>query len=342
MNKVDIKFENCYGIKKLEYSFDFSKHSNYLIYASNGMMKTSFTKIFKALSTSKKPVDEIFARKTFCEVKVDNVDIDKEQIFVINSYEDEYISPNSAKLMVHKELRNQYDKVVTGLNTAKDAFFDSLKVILQDTNDPLIYLSDFLECTTINVIEKLAKQVDEGLLKEDAFSIDFSKIKYYDIFNNDVEKFVSDPKNLLQIEEYEKRYNELLSKSPIFKRGVFSHNNAETITDNLTSNGFFDAEHTVFLHGIDKEIKTAEDLNSTITVEKEKIFSDEKLKKKFDKINSALGKRSLIKFRAAIENNQEIIPQLTNYNIFKRKVWVKILQLAQNELNVVLMEYNKC
>ena len=44
MDKVSIKFSNCYGIKQLEYDFDFKKRSNYLIYASNGMMKTSFTK----------------------------------------------------------------------------------------------------------------------------------------------------------------------------------------------------------------------------------------------------------------------------------------------------------
>ena len=36
MKKVSIKMANCYGIKQLEYVFDFEKCKNYLIYASNG------------------------------------------------------------------------------------------------------------------------------------------------------------------------------------------------------------------------------------------------------------------------------------------------------------------
>ena len=110
MEQVSIKLSNCYGIKSLEYVFDFKKRKNYLLYASNGMMKTSFTKTFKALSLGKKPADEVFQRKTTCEVKVDEAIINKEDIFVISSYEDEYISPNSAKLMVHKDLRARYER----------------------------------------------------------------------------------------------------------------------------------------------------------------------------------------------------------------------------------------
>ena len=37
MKRVKINFENCYGIKKLEYCFDFQKEKSYLLYASNGI-----------------------------------------------------------------------------------------------------------------------------------------------------------------------------------------------------------------------------------------------------------------------------------------------------------------
>jgi cell division protein YceG involved in septum cleavage len=49
MNKVKIHLKNCYGIKKLEYTFDFSQKSTYSIYAANGIMKTSFAKTSEAL-----------------------------------------------------------------------------------------------------------------------------------------------------------------------------------------------------------------------------------------------------------------------------------------------------
>lgn len=340
MEKVDIKFSNCFGIKNLEYSFDFKNRKNYLLYASNGMMKTSFTKIFKVLAAGKKPADEIFQRKTSYEVNVDGIGISKDQIFVISSYEDEYISPNSAKLMVQKDLRTKYDIAVSNLTVARTVFYEALQNIIGE--DPAVLLSKLLKCTIIDVIEVLNKEVELKILEEDTFNLDFTTVKLSDIFNADVEKFVADPKNLEQIKEYEKRYTELLEKSPIFKRGIFSHNNAETISENLSTNGFFEAEHKLVLHGLEKEINSADSLSKTLKEEKDKIFSDVKLQKKFDKINSALGKRALIKFRSAIEANQEMIPQLSDFPAFERKVWVSLLLQVKAELLAVINEFKKC
>lgn len=50
MEKVNIKIENCYGIRKFEKEFDFSDTAAFIIYASNGSMKTSFTKTLKDIS----------------------------------------------------------------------------------------------------------------------------------------------------------------------------------------------------------------------------------------------------------------------------------------------------
>lgn len=54
MNKLNLKFENCYGIKKLEQEFNFSDFKTTVIYAGNGIMKTSFAKTFNDLATKKK------------------------------------------------------------------------------------------------------------------------------------------------------------------------------------------------------------------------------------------------------------------------------------------------
>lgn len=343
MDKINIKLHNCFGIKKLEYCFDFKRtKKNYLLYASNGMMKTSFTKTFRALSNGRKPADEVFQRKTTCDVLVDDEPIKKEQIFVISSYEDEYISPNSAKLMVRKELRAKYDEAITNVNISRITFLNAIQEVLKQEEDATSYLTDFLECTPIDIVEKLNDLISNNFLDENAFALDFSSYKYGDIFNADVQKFVAEPKNLEQIIEYETRYNELLEKSPIYKRGVFSHNNAETISENLLANGFFGAEHKIILHGIEKEIESAENLVTILKEEKEKIFTDEKLQKKFDKINAALGKRALVRFRTAIECNNELIPQLSDFTLFKRKVWVWILKQVKESLESLLEEYKKC
>ncbi len=341
MQKVEMKLHNCYGIKKLEYLFDFSKKGNYLLYASNGMMKTSFTKTMKAVASKKKPQDEIFERKTTCEISVDGTPIAPEQIFVINSYQDEYISPNSAKLMVQKELRLEYDSVMKEITQAQDTLYASLRAIMGDTIDIALAISEMLGCQPIDVLEELSKAIDAGMLSEQSFEIDFSKVKYDDIICPAVSTFLADPKNLAAIREYSERYDELLSKSPIFKRGVFSHNNAETVSESLSSNGFFDADHKIILSGIDKQIESASGLVETLAEERQKIFSDETLMKKFDKINASLGKRALIKFRHFIEMYPEAIPLLPDYSNFKRLLWVALLNKVSLEVITTVQTYKK-
>lgn len=342
MKKVSIKMANCYGIKQLEYVFDFEKCKNYLIYASNGMMKTSFTKTFSALRSGKKPKDEVYGKKTTCDVLNDDDPILGENIFVINSYEDEYISPNSAKLMVHRELRQKYDDAIQNVDAAKTLLWTALQAFFGDSIDFSVELSNLFACAPIDVLEQLKKQSESGLLEEDSFELDFLKLKYADVFNANVEAFVKDPKNITQITEYEKRYNELLEKSPIFKRGVFSHNNADIVSESLNANGFFGANHSLVLHGVAKVIETSDDLLDAIQTEKKKIFADEKLKKSFEKINVALGKRTLIQFRTVIEAHPEIIPELSDYLAFKRKIWVGLLNKVRIDLDKVIAEYEKC
>ena len=64
MNTVSIKLKNCYGIPALTYDFDFTEHDSYVIYAPNGVMKTSFAKTFKDLSEKKRVKRFYFPRTT--------------------------------------------------------------------------------------------------------------------------------------------------------------------------------------------------------------------------------------------------------------------------------------
>ena len=50
MNNLKLDLENCYGIKKLQHVFAFANHHTQLIYAANGMMKSSLALTLKGLS----------------------------------------------------------------------------------------------------------------------------------------------------------------------------------------------------------------------------------------------------------------------------------------------------
>lgn len=92
MDKLSVSLENCYGIKKLSYIFDFTKGNIVAIYARNGLMKTSFAKTMKKIQLGKKNEirDEIFETAGVAEIKADDEDIAPDKVFVINSFESAY------------------------------------------------------------------------------------------------------------------------------------------------------------------------------------------------------------------------------------------------------------
>jgi hypothetical protein len=90
--KISIDLENCYGIKSLKHEFDFTNCNTFLIYASNGAMKTSLAKVFDDLSKSETPSDKIYPnRTTTCNVSDDNgIPLNPLHIFVTFNYDGEY------------------------------------------------------------------------------------------------------------------------------------------------------------------------------------------------------------------------------------------------------------
>jgi len=98
MNKLKIKFQYCYGIKKLEKEFNFSNRT-FSMYAPNGSMKTSFAKTFDDYSKEKETKDLAFPnRTTIREIFSDDNPINSENIFVIEPYNQDYQSEKISTL----------------------------------------------------------------------------------------------------------------------------------------------------------------------------------------------------------------------------------------------------
>ena len=54
MKKLKVKLQNCFGINFLEHEFNFGQNKSVLIYAPNGIMKSSFAKTFDKLAKNEK------------------------------------------------------------------------------------------------------------------------------------------------------------------------------------------------------------------------------------------------------------------------------------------------
>ena len=120
MNKLKIKFQYCYGIKKLEKEFNFSNRT-FSIYAPNGSMKTSFAKTFDDCSKDRETTDLAFPnRTTIREILSDNQAINPENIFVIEPYNQNYQSEKISTLLANKELKKEYESIHKDIDKTKN------------------------------------------------------------------------------------------------------------------------------------------------------------------------------------------------------------------------------
>ena len=95
MTQVTVQLENCYGIKTLGHTFDFSQSAAYAIYAPNGSMKTSFAQTFRDIADGQHSQDRIFpSRTTVRDIKDSNGEaLSPERVLVLSPY-DEFFSHN--------------------------------------------------------------------------------------------------------------------------------------------------------------------------------------------------------------------------------------------------------
>ncbi len=327
MKMLKINFENCYGIGTLKKEFDFSEKNLYIIYAPNGSMKTSFANTFQDLSNAKLSEDRIFKnRATKRDIKNENnVDINKEQIFVIEPYNESFRSSKISTLLVNKKLKDKYDQIYKDIDERKELLIKAVRLSSGLKKD--------LEEIFSNDIVDDPKEFYKALLvlKENALDVKqniHGDIAYSKIFNDKTIPILESAELREKLLDYINVYDDLIGSSTFFKKGVFNHNNAAEISKNLKDNGFFKANHSVIINLKDKkkEIKTEADLEKTIQEEKDGILKDPALAKAFEEIDKRLIKNKELKeFRECLNENKSIIIELKNIKEFKRKLWIAYL-----------------
>ena len=111
MKKLKVKLQNCFGINFLEHEFNFEQNKSVLIYAPNGIMKSSFAKTFDKLAKNEKPCDLVYtARETIANVFCDDKAIDSNCIFVADAEVDVDTNNKVTTLLASKKLKEQYDR----------------------------------------------------------------------------------------------------------------------------------------------------------------------------------------------------------------------------------------
>jgi hypothetical protein len=290
VDKLNVNLDNCYGIKKLKQEFDFSEHPTYAIYAANGAMKSSLAQTFKDVADGNQSRDRIFPERV-CSRKITDekgVELRKESIFVIPPYNGEFgHTEKTSTLLVDAKLRKEYEQLHVAIDNSRDDFLKALKSQSGSKRDLETEISSAFTRAEDQFYIALVRVKEEIRAQKDA---PFADVAYDTIFDDKVVAFLGTKDFKTAIEEYVKRYNELLAASTYFKRGTFTYYNAATIAKNLADNGFFKANHSVTLNAKEKrEITTEMQLEELIAKEKEGIAKDKTLRNKFEEIEKLAG-----------------------------------------------------
>jgi hypothetical protein len=268
MEKVAFKLEHCYGIKKFSHEFNFSESKVQLVYAPNGVMKSSFALTLEDISLNKTTKDRIFTdRVTHREVKIDDRDITSEEIFVIQRMKTADFKEAST-ILANEALKEEYDSINSNLNEAKKNFlkqiqyYFGLKTNAIEDEIEKIYRMEFLAF--------LSKYKDEVHRITEPI---YTDIVYKEIFNDKALKFLKSKDFKIKIRDYIKVLDQLVGENNfIFKKGTFNPYNADNVTKSLKENNFFSAQHKVKINN--SEIDNVNELEELIKNEKDRVLKD--------------------------------------------------------------------
>lgn len=338
MANLYVNLENCYGIPKFENLFVFNTDNKaHMIYAPNGIMKTSFANTFSDVCTGQVTKDCFYPERiTNRVIKYDSAngnDVLPESILVIEPYAEKYKSDKTSVLLADAVLKEQYDKICNDINEK----FLSLSSVLasssgkRDVENLLTTDFNFNNSDYYNCIEQL---YDETF---DSTNYDFSEIKYGKIISAEAEKIFEDPDIILQLNSYINEYEKLLTESNVFKP-QYNHTSANDTLSTLSKNGFFKANHRLLLDG-DTNALDERAFKTIIEAEKKRII-DTKLENEFKKIDDLLSAKAATKsIRDFIFQHKELIPELANYKEFKRKLWISYLIKSADVFQLAVLNY---
>jgi hypothetical protein len=341
MQKITVKLENCYGIKKIKEEFDFSQYRAYAIYAPNGSMKSSLAQTFKDVADAAASTDRIFTTRKSSRKITDETgaELPKESILVIRPYDEEFgYTEKTSTLLVDSKLRKEYEELYIEIDKSKEMFLKAMKEQSGSKKDLEKEISSTFTKSEDEFYRALIRVKDEVLAQKDA---PFSNIQYDTIFDDKVLSFLGTKDVKTAIENYIRKYNELLAASTYFKKGIFNYYNAATIAKSLADNGFFNANHTVNLNANKKlEITSQKQLEDLIAKEKEGISNDKELRKKFADIEKLITKNANVRnFEAYLIEHEELLPKLVNIDSFKEEIWKSYFKAKIEIYNDLIGKY---
>lgn len=342
MQTLRVRLENCYGIRSPQTELDFSHKHAAIIYAPNGMMKTSLARTFKDHSQGNDSKDLIYPdRDTTRHISdQDNNPLPSERVFVIEPYDFSYESSRVSTLLANSSLKEEYDKILADIEKKRAILLARLKKISGLRSG----IEDIISLTLTRRADNLMRALDriKNEVYNDPEDTALSNVKYNTLFGQKIQEFLQDEEIRTVLSEYTETYDTLLSQSRFFRKGIFNHYQATEIAKQLKNHGFFKAEHKIYLNSKEGDTKVGSEaeLVALINEELEGILSNENLKASFDKIDNKLTTKELRDFREFLLNNQTLIPRLRDPEVLKEDLLKSYLMASREEFKDLMDLYD--
>lgn len=281
------QFENCYGLRQFHLpNIDFRRCNGALIYAPNGVMKSSLSKVFDDISKGNVTTDRIFpevvssysvthytSTYTFSSANPQNVLNPTDRIYVVNTFSDsfEFTKETVSTLLADETTRNEYNALIANFSGEIGQVEEKLRVLTGLTKNQIKgKLIEDLRLHTTTDWTDIIEKVHDLIATRQPYAF-LNDCKYSELFNDKVMAVYAKREFNTSLAEYVDNLNQLLENNPILNTH-FTEKNAETLGKDFEKNNLFAAQHTIRLKDGVTEIHSLEEWNSIVFVCKHSIL----------------------------------------------------------------------
>lgn len=344
------QFENCYGLKKFELKeIDFTTSNKAIIYAPNGVMKTSFANTIEVIKSGKTPEDRIFRKESkfnleymskTCNSNSTEQELKDMNVFVIHSFvESKEAKESISTLLVDKTLKEEYENILKSIDSETKEIISRLssKSSISKNKIKETILSDFglsQDTEWLQFFKYITPQ-----LATFSKNNDLAVLEYSTIINPKTIELFQDSNFKKNIEKYIEILKCLVDKST-FLSSNFDDYKADQLGKSFTKFDLFTADHQILLKD-GSSIRSRQEWEQRFKTEISRIESDPSLKKVYNDINKLLNKNAeTLALKDIINSNPLIIRYFDNLDEIKTLIWKSYLIDLKDEVQQMVSKYD--
>lgn len=333
------RFDNCYGLRHFELpTINFPEDKSAIIYAPNGVMKSSFSNVLSDISKGNRTFDRIFSDNessydvTFGDNHYEFNSANDEaslsptdRIYVIHTFSDtfEFTKDTVGTLLADEDTRSAYHDVMAQFNGRIRQLEENLRNLTGLTKPQIkVKLIDDLGLAATSDWTDIIEKIHELMPSHEHLGF-LDDCKYNQLFNEKTMAVYGQRDFATYIFAYITNLNSLLTNNPVLNTR-FTDRNAENLGKELKKNNIFAAQHTIHLKGDTTVIHSLEEWNATVKEQLHRLYQTPELTTPFQNLKKLLtANAEVLELRRIIVDHREIIPQLNDIASLKIQVWLE-------------------